>query len=44
VLITPPRFELRAQPGEVLRQVLEITNAVRIAGEIGIQTAEWAFG
>jgi fimbrial chaperone protein len=44
VLITPPRFELRAQPGEVLRQVLEITNAGDSPTRLGIQTAEWEFG
>lgn len=44
VLVTPPRFELRAQPGEVLRQVLEITNAGESPTRLGVQTAEWAFG
>jgi hypothetical protein len=44
VLITPPRFELRAQPGEVLRQVLEITNAADSPARLAVQTAEWRFG
>jgi fimbrial chaperone protein len=44
VLITPPRFELRAQPGEVLRQVLEITNASDATTRLAVQTAEWNFG
>lgn len=44
VLITPPRFELRAQPGEVLRQVLEITNASDSTAWLAVQTAEWSFG
>lgn len=44
VLITPPRFELRAQPGEVLRQVLEITNAADATTRLAVQTAEWNFG
>lgn len=44
VLITPPRFELRAQPGEVLRQVLEITNTAASPARLTIQTAEWQFG
>jgi hypothetical protein len=44
LLITPPRFELRAQPGEVLRRVLELTNAGESPSRLNIQTAEWAFG
>jgi fimbrial chaperone protein len=44
VLITPPRFELRAQPGEVVRQVLEITNAADAPAKLTVQTAEWHFG
>jgi hypothetical protein len=44
LLITPPRFELRAQPGEVLRRVLEITNASESPAWFGVQTAEWEFG
>jgi fimbrial chaperone protein len=43
VLITPPRFELRAQPGEVLRQVLEVTNAADATARLAVQTAEWRF-
>lgn len=43
VLITPPRFELRAQPGDVMRQVLEITNTASSPAKLAIQTAEWAF-
>jgi fimbrial chaperone protein len=42
-LITPPRFELRAQPGEVLRHVLEITNVADAAARLTVQTAEWEF-
>lgn len=44
VLITPPRFELRAQPGEVLRDVLEITNVAGSPVSLSVQTAEWHFG
>jgi fimbrial chaperone protein len=44
VLITPPRFELRAQPGEVLREVLEITNVAGSPARLSVQTAEWRFG
>jgi hypothetical protein len=44
LLITPPRFELRAQPGEVLRRGLELTNAAESPSRLSIQTAEWAFG
>jgi len=44
LLVTPPRFELQAQPGEVLRRVLEITNASEAPAWFGVQTAEWEFG
>lgn len=44
VLITPPRFELRAQPGQVLREVLEITNVAGATAKLTVQTAEWSFG
>lgn len=42
VLMTPPRFELRARPGDVMRQVLEITNTASSPAQLAIQTAEWA--
>jgi fimbrial chaperone protein len=41
VLITPPRFELRAQPGEVLRQVIEVTNAADSPARLSVATSEW---
>jgi fimbrial chaperone protein len=41
VLITPPRFELRVQPGEVLRQVIEVTNAADSPARLSVQTSEW---
>jgi fimbrial chaperone protein len=43
-LVTPPRFELRAKPGEVIRQVIEITNVSAETSRLSVQTAEWRFG
>jgi fimbrial chaperone protein len=42
-LITPPRFALQSRPGQVLRQVIEITNVSSLPARIGVQTAEWQF-
>jgi fimbrial chaperone protein len=44
VLITPPRFELRARPGELLRQVVEISNVAGTPARLFVQTADWQFG
>jgi hypothetical protein len=41
VLITPPRFELAAKPGERLRQVIELTNADRAPAAMQVRTADW---
>jgi fimbrial chaperone protein len=41
-LVTPPRFELAAKPGEKLRQVVEITNAAAQAAKYNLKTADWA--
>lgn len=41
--VNPPRFELAAQPGERLRQVLEITNASPGASTLLVRTADWRF-
>lgn len=38
---SPPRFELRAMPGESLRQVLEISNAGVLPAKFRIRTADW---
>ncbi len=40
-LVSPPRFELRAKPGEVLHQVLDIGNDASIPDEFAISTADW---
>ncbi len=41
-LVTPPRFELAAKPGEKLRQVVEITNAAAQAAKYNLKTADWS--
>ena len=40
-LVSPPRFELRAKPGQVLREVLEIGNDAAIPDEFAVSTADW---
>jgi hypothetical protein len=40
-LVSPPRFELRAKPGDVLKQVLEIGNDTSVADEFAVSTADW---
>lgn len=44
LLVTPPRFELRAKPGETLRQVLEIQNPGGTQVVFRIRTADWTLG
>lgn len=39
--ITPPRFEVRATPGQPLRQVLEIQHAGQQKGNFRIYTSDW---
>ncbi|MGZ5079726.1 MAG: COG1470 family protein [Usitatibacter sp.] len=41
-LVSPPRFELAAKPGESLRQVMEITNASSLAAKYRMKTADWS--
>ena len=43
VAISPPRFELEASPGQVLRQTMEITNAGGRAGAFTLRTADWTY-
>lgn len=43
VAISPPRFELQAQPGQVVRQTMEITNASSRAATYRIRTADWTY-
>ncbi|HEX7043140.1 MAG TPA: hypothetical protein VF203_00865 [Burkholderiales bacterium] len=39
--VSPPRFELRANPGEVVRQVLDITNGAATVASYTVKTADW---
>jgi len=39
--ISPPRFELTAEPGQTVRGVAELTNAASSATELHFATAEW---
>lgn len=41
-LVSPPRFELAAKPGEKLRQVMEITNASAQGTKYRLRTADWS--
>ncbi|HET9576737.1 MAG TPA: hypothetical protein VFP44_02860 [Usitatibacter sp.] len=43
-LVSPPRFELAAQPGKRLRDVIEITNASGQASKFRLKTADWTLG
>lgn len=43
VAVSPPRFELESSGGEVLRQVMEITNASRAPGNYRMRTADWTY-
>lgn len=40
-LVSPPRFELHAKPGEVLHEVLEIGNDAAVPDEYSVATADW---
>ncbi len=40
-LVSPPRFELAAKPGDKIRQVMEITNAGAQAAKYRLKTADW---
>jgi hypothetical protein len=41
-LVSPPRFELKAKAGDVLREVLEIGNDTSVADEFAVSTADWS--
>jgi hypothetical protein len=43
-LVSPPRFELTAKPGDKLRQVMEITNAGAQAAKYKLKTTDWTLG
>lgn len=40
-VVSPPRLEIRAQPGERIRQVVEITNAGARPATYHLRTADW---
>ena len=40
--VTPPRFELQTDPGNVTRQVLEITHAIQGTGNYKVYTTDWS--
>ena len=42
--VSPPRFEVRASPGQPLRQVLEIQHVGRTKGQYRIYTNDWTLG
>ncbi|BAV95545.1 MULTISPECIES: hypothetical protein [Bacteria] len=41
-LVSPPRFEDRTRPGEVYRNVVEITNVSARAARYTLKTADWS--
>lgn len=43
-VVSPPRFEIRAQPGERTRQVVEITNAGPRPSRYHLHTTDWTLG
>jgi hypothetical protein len=40
-LVSPPRFELAAKPGDTVRQVMEITNAGAQVAKYRLRTTDW---
>jgi P pilus assembly chaperone PapD len=43
-VVSPPRFEIRAEPGQRVRQVVEITNAGPRPSRYHLRTADWTLG
>jgi hypothetical protein len=43
-MASPPRFELRAKPGERVREVVEISNAGTLPAKYRLRTADWTLG
>lgn len=43
VAISPPRFELEAKAGELVRQTMEITNGAAQPAALSIKTADWTY-
>ena len=40
-LVSPPRFELSAKPGETVRAIFELTNRADTVAEYLLRTADW---
>jgi len=40
-MVSPPRFELQAKPGETVRAVFELNNRADIGSEYLLRTADW---
>ena len=43
-VISPPRFEITAQPGKTTRQVIEITHVANQPGKYRVYTNDWTLG
>jgi hypothetical protein len=43
-VVSPPRFEVTAQPGKTIRQVIEITQASNEKGTYRVYTNDWTIG
>lgn len=43
-VVSPPRFEIQAEPGQRIRQVVEITNAGPRPSRYYLRTADWTLG
>ena len=43
-VVSPPRLEIRAEPGQRIRQVVEITNAGPRPSRYHLRTADWTLG
>lgn len=41
VSVTPPRFEVSVEPGQVTRQVMEMSHAVATPGNYSVYTTDW---
>jgi P pilus assembly chaperone PapD len=39
--VVPPRFELKAKPGDKLREVIELSNSDSKPGKYSVKTADW---
>jgi P pilus assembly chaperone PapD len=43
IAISPPRYELEAKAGELVRQTMEITNASAQPAALTVKTADWTY-